>query len=304
MTITLQAARTANAAYAPVSRPVALFFGGTSGIGHATAAAFARYTKGDAHIIIVGRNRLAAESIIAEFPKAPTSKYEFVECDGTLMKNVQHTTTSLLASLPKLNYLFATAGYLTLKGRDETDEGLDRKLALNYYARWKFTNDLMPLLRKSKDAGEDAKVMSVLAAGNGGPIDLEDLGLKKGYTLRSAGIAAATCNDLMIESLAEQHPDMAFTHMSPGIVRTPMAMPTSSWLKPLYPLVLGLLYPISVSMSESAEYMLHALFSGENGAFRRGAKGELLKNSGAGYFSSDEAKRRVWAHTKEVTTVI
>ena len=88
---------------------------------------------------------------------------------------------------------------LTLKGRDETSEGLDRKLALNYYARWKFTNDLMPLLRKAKDAGEDAKMLSVLSAGHGGPIDLDDLGLKKGFSLYAAGVAAVTYNDLMIE---------------------------------------------------------------------------------------------------------
>lgn len=34
-----------------------------------------------------------------------------------------------------------------------------------YYARWEFIHDLMPLLSKTKDAGEDAKVMSVLAPG-------------------------------------------------------------------------------------------------------------------------------------------
>ena len=195
----LPAVRVANAAFSPSYIPVALFVGGTSGIGQATAEAFARYTKGQAHIVICGRNRAAAESIIASFPKSTNSKYEFVECDATLMKNVQTTTTSLLSTLPKLNYLFMTTGFLTLKGRDETSEGIDKKLALNYYARWKFINDLMPLLRKAKDAGEDAKVMSVLAAGHGGPVDLDDLGLKKGFSLSAAAVAAATYNDLMIE---------------------------------------------------------------------------------------------------------
>jgi NAD(P)-dependent dehydrogenase (short-subunit alcohol dehydrogenase family) len=201
----LAAVRAANAAFSPSYVPVALFLGGTSGIGQATAEAFARYTKGEAHIIICGRNRAAAESIIASFPKSAKSRYEFVECDATLMKNVQATTTNLLSSLPKLNYLVATVGFLTLKGRDETSEGLDKKLALNYYARWKFVNDLMPLLRKAKDAGEDAKVLSVLAAGHGGPIDLDDLGLKKGYSLSAAGVAAATYNDLMIEVRPDTH---------------------------------------------------------------------------------------------------
>ena len=195
----LPAVRAANTAFSPSYVPVALFVGGTSGIGQATAEAFARYMKGQAHIIICGRNRAAAESIIASFPKSTKSKYEFVECDATLMKNVQSTTTNLLSTLPKLNYLFVTPGYFSLKGRDETSEGLDKKLAVNYYARWKFTNDLIPLLRKAKDAGEDAKMLSVLAAGRGGPIDLDDLGLTKGFSFPAAEEAAASYNDLMIE---------------------------------------------------------------------------------------------------------
>ncbi|KZP18536.1 hypothetical protein FIBSPDRAFT_745395, partial [Athelia psychrophila] len=57
--------------------------------------------------------------------------YEFVHCEGTLTQN---TTTGLLATVPKLNFLFTTTGHLMTKGRDETDEGLNRKLTLNYYA--------------------------------------------------------------------------------------------------------------------------------------------------------------------------
>jgi len=191
-----------------------------------------------------------------------------------------------------------------LWGRDETSEGLDRKLALYYYARWKFINDLLPLLRKAKDEGEDAKAMTVLAPGKGGPIDLNDLGLKKGFTLYSAAVAAVTYNDLMIESFASKQPDMAFTHMHPGIVRTPAILPKHWIFKPLKPFLYGLIYPFSISMSESAEYHLHALLEGENGgAFRRGSKAELLENSGSGYFSTEEAKEKLWDHTVEVTTV-
>lgn len=200
---TLTAARAANESAlssASSNIPVALFVGGTSGIGQAVAEAFAKHTKGNAHIIICGRNRKAAEDIIASFPSSSDKgKYEFVECDATLMKNVQNTTSSLLSSLPKLNYIVATTGFLTLNGRDETTEGIDKKLALNYYARWKFVCDLMPLLEKAKEAGEDAKVLSVLAAGMGGKIDLDDLGLKKGYSVVNASLSAVTYTDCMIE---------------------------------------------------------------------------------------------------------
>lgn len=181
--------------------PVALFVGGTSGIGRGTALAFAKHTKGNTHIIICGRNRSAAESLIATFPEptSPEAKHEFIECDATRMRNVRATTQSLLERLPKLNYLAITCGIMTLKGRDETEEGIDTKLAVHYYARWKVINDLIPLIQKAKDAGEDSKVLTVFSAGNGGKIDVDDLGLKKHFSVVAAALQGPSYNDAMVK---------------------------------------------------------------------------------------------------------
>ena len=81
----------------------------------------------------------------------------------------------------------------------QTEEGIDRKLTVHYYARWKFTHDLLPSLKRAKEAGEDAKVLSVLAAGKGSEIDVEDLGLKKGFSVAAASLQAPTYNDLMMK---------------------------------------------------------------------------------------------------------
>jgi hypothetical protein len=72
-----------------------------------------------------------------------------------------------------------TSEVMTTRGREKTEQGVDKELAAHYYARWKFIDDLLPGLKKAKEAGEDAKVLSVLGAGKGGPIDLEDLGMQK-----------------------------------------------------------------------------------------------------------------------------
>lgn len=132
-------------------RPVAIFVGGTSGIGAGMAQTFAHHRNGDAHIILVGRNRAAAEEVIASLPKSKgkDSKYEFVECDISLMRNVRKTTSELSQRLPKVNYLVMSPGIMTMQGRTETDEGIDVKLALHYYARWRFAYEcvsLQPLL--------------------------------------------------------------------------------------------------------------------------------------------------------------
>lgn len=106
----------------------------------------------------------------------------------------------------------------------------------------------------------------------------------------------------MLQSFAAQHPDMAFTHIFPGIVRTPLIQAKHWALRPFNPLIYALAYPFTVSADECAEYMLHALLEGEKGSHRRGAKGELLEE-GPGYFSTEEARQKLWDHTVEVTTV-
>ncbi|KAF8875154.1 hypothetical protein BD779DRAFT_1450321 [Infundibulicybe gibba] len=296
--------RASNAAFAPSYPPVALFVGGTSGIGQAMAEAFANYTKGNAQVIIIGRNKAAADAIIAKLPPStvPGVSHEFVKCDVTLMKNVQATTTELLTRIPKINFLVMTAGFMNTKGRDETEEGIDRKLAAHYYSRWKFTSDLMPALRKAKDSGEDAKVFSVLGAGAGGEIDTEDLGLKKSFSLANAALAAPTYNDLMMEEFSEKNPDMTFIHARPGAVRTGLLKNSDSSIVRMTSVAVQLLArPFTVSPAECADYMLHSLLNNGNGVFRAGSLGEDIGKQR--YFGSEQARKKLWEHTVESTRV-
>ena len=76
--------------------------------------------------------------------------HEFVQCDIMQMETVQSVTDSLLERFLKINFLLMSPGMMTLKGRDETEEGFDRKLAVYYYAKWKFTRDLLPSLKRPK----------------------------------------------------------------------------------------------------------------------------------------------------------
>ena len=200
----LAAIRASNAAFkhSSTSLPVAVFVGGTSGIGQGMAEVFASNTKGNSHIVIVGRSRDAAEKILASMPKPEqgiAASREFVQCDATLMKNVAAAAQDILGRHQKINYLVMSPGIMTLAGRDETTEGIDKKMAIHYYARWKFVADLLPGLSKAADAGEKVAVMSVLGPAKGGAIDLDDLAMKKNYSVTKAALVAPTYNDLMME---------------------------------------------------------------------------------------------------------
>lgn len=118
------------------------------------------------------------------------------------MSNISKACKSLVERpepVRKLNYLFLTAGFVSFRGRNDTSEGLDKRFALEFYARWKFVMEMMPLLQAAKDAGEDARVVTVLAAGSGGKVNLEDPGLERTYNAWTVGSAAPKYNDLMVE---------------------------------------------------------------------------------------------------------
>jgi len=150
-------------------------------------------------VVIISRNRESAEQTIASFPKpiSTDAKHHSPPCNASLMKNAAETTRIITDQLPKITYFVSSCGALTspLARRAETVEGIHRKLALHYYAGWKFID---VLIRKAEGAGDERGMIAV-AAGCGESVDLHDLGLKKNSSIGIAATACATYNDLSIE---------------------------------------------------------------------------------------------------------
>jgi len=186
---------------------VAVFVGGTSGIGQAMFELFVRSTTGKAvTAIVVGRNQKAAEESFAalraeskEENDLPTLK--FISCDVTLMKNVRKATKEILDSHSKIHILVVSQGYLTLDSRTPTEEGLDRKLAVDYYSRWVFIHELIPALEKARSEGEKATVTSVLGLGKPGkgPIDPDDFGVEKNYGVARIAVTVSSYQNYMLQ---------------------------------------------------------------------------------------------------------
>ncbi|KAJ7443114.1 hypothetical protein FB451DRAFT_1343818 [Mycena latifolia] len=250
--------------------PVAVFAGGTSGVGQAMAEALARYTNGRAHIILIGRNADAANKIISGFQKPEDAdgwKHEFVACDATLMAEVRATCAALRTRLPRINFLVMSAGENSLTESGETREGLDHHLSLRYYSRYVWTKELLPLVSNARSLGQDSRVISILGAGFGHPIDTTDIGLDKARsrTIKPLkGMAYSPgLNDAMMAM--PQHPEIAFTHIHPGFVKTSAFDIRMGWL----------LAPLAW-LDEAAQYILYALFYGERVLFLRSPKGDII----------------------------
>ncbi|KAF7342181.1 hypothetical protein MVEN_01805900 [Mycena venus] len=329
--------KASNASFSPSYVPVAVFVGGTSGVGQGMVEAFARYVQGRARIIIVGRNEHAAAEIIARLPKPSDAetdgwKHEFVPCDVSLMAHVRAACAEIRAKCERINFLVMTAGYSSMVNVAVTSEGLDLHLAMRYYHRFVWIQELLPLVQAAQARSEDAKIMSVLGAGRGNPkrpIDLENLGNtvkpREGrftVALRSM-IMSSGYTDAMLAHFAAQNPGIAFTHIHPGIVRTNgLPVDFDGLLTPLRWILNFILPFLAVSQDECAEHMLYALFTGKRGLFLRDRYGNVVSElafevpvelgesletsvlngiSMTGYGASDLGVRRIVEHSEAVT---
>ncbi|KAJ4472974.1 NAD(P)-binding protein [Lentinula aciculospora] len=294
--------------YSSDSLPVAVFIGGTAGIGRGMAEAFARYTHGNAHIILIGRNAITAQLIISSFPKptSPLAKHEFVRCDATLMSESQRTIDELLARLPKINYLVISTMLLKNFHREETMEGKEPKLVLMYYARFKFMRELSPLLRKAKeDAGEDAKVFIVGGAGLGKTIDYEDLGLQKnGYSFWKVRKQLPVYLDVILQEFAARNPSTTFIHAYPGPVRSALA-DNLEW--PLFIFIFKIVFELSFPFthSESGEYIVHGMLTTlkRPGVWSLNMWGEKI-SEGKIVVAKEEERKLLWEHSLKETVAL
>ncbi|KAL4916471.1 hypothetical protein BDW62DRAFT_104649 [Aspergillus aurantiobrunneus] len=257
---------------------VAVFVGGTSGISLSTALALARHTVSP-KIYLIGRSQSAADEAIATLKSLnPSAQPTFLQSDISLLKNVDSVCAEIKAREKHLNLLFMTAGYMTLNGRDETAEGLDRKFVLHYYARMRFIDRLLPLLTAAaKDTSVSgaesrarlSRVVSVLDphvsvhGGGSGALNFSDLSLKDTFSLRTCGAHASLMGNFYLEGMAQQHPETSFIHAYPSGVATGILRDLPGG-RIASALVKTLLRPMLVPYEESGE---RHLFAGTSGRF-------------------------------------
>ncbi|KAJ3783123.1 hypothetical protein GGU10DRAFT_429163 [Lentinula aff. detonsa] len=212
-------------------RLVAVFVGGTSGIGESTLKAFVSYAV-QPKIYILGRNNASAERIIGECkflgPEGHVGEAEvvFLQADLSSMKTVEGTCEDIKrreGSEGKINFLFLSTGTPSFD-RSLTPEGLHAFLASAYYDRMLIIHLLAPLLLSATDSHPGlARVVSVACGCDEGIIEPSDFSALR---IPSSALRGhiGTLTTLTLEALATNTgPDtsITFIHANPGLVRTP-----------------------------------------------------------------------------------
>jgi NAD(P)-dependent dehydrogenase (short-subunit alcohol dehydrogenase family) len=308
----ISAIRAANAAFTAkqVTNPVAVFVGGSSGIGEAAMRAFTTATVAPT-IYFIGRNSDAATSITASLQSLnPAAKIKFIQSDLSLLNNAFTTASTIRDAEKSVNLLFISAGYMTLAGRCPTSEGLEKKLVINYYSRLLFAAMLLPALKEGAKRHPDlgARVISVYSAGQEGPVIESDIELVKEENFSSAQAArqASALNSLAMEYLSQQNPEVGWMHASPGMVMTGLMRDMPAYIRVFNP-VMSLL---STSLEDSGQGFLRlstdmqyakglALvdWKGKVQDTRHGRSGML---GGAAGWWKEGLGETVWRHTGEL----
>ncbi|CUM49790.1 unnamed protein product [Debaryomyces tyrocola] len=209
----------------PSKSLVGVFLGGTNGIGEAAMLGF---VKAVAEPVIFfsgrsGKDEVKTNIIDEKIKKInPKAEVFYFQHDLTLLNEVVKLSNEIKNSkIKKVNYLHLSQGYLGAK-LDLTSEGLDKRMVLYYYGRFKMTYNLIPLLQNGYDQDQIASVINVLGAGNEGFKYPEDIGLDEPehFGFMSSNSHSITLNSLATLKFANIHPDIRFNHINPGLVNS------------------------------------------------------------------------------------
>ncbi|KAK4565749.1 hypothetical protein LTR86_003598 [Recurvomyces mirabilis] len=245
--------RQANALAQRIENLVCVFVGGTGGIGATTAKEVFRRTR-TPRIYIIGTSEDKGNELCEELKGINAGGQAiFIKKDISLIKNVDELCDDLKKREPKINCLFLTAGYMSLQGRKETMEGIDKKMSVNYYSRIRCALNLIPNLERASQDRELARVISVLAAGSEGDVRMDDLDLKRNFTLHACLAHCVIMTDFMVEQLAERHPDVSFSHSYPGTVKTGIVNQLTGPVKLAVKVLYAVMTPWILNVMESGE---------------------------------------------------
>lgn len=142
-----------------------VFFGGSAGIGRATALEIGR--RGG-NVLVVGRGKAAGEVAVAEIRAAGAASAEFLSGDLSTLKGMAAVADGVKAWKPALHGVMHTA-MSAFKGKQITADGLEFSFALQYMAR----ATLNRLLADHLAASGDGRIVHI--AGDTPPSFMPDL---------------------------------------------------------------------------------------------------------------------------------
>ena len=210
--------------------------GGCSGIGLETAKTLA---SAGANVVVTTSRSIeeGTKSIVKEFSKkgkggfivTDLSKVKVMELDLRRLESVESFSKALTACVPHIDCLVLSAGVMALPVKQESVEGFEMHLAVNYIGHYYLTELLIPSMKARKAPSRIIQLTSIAHFIAG--MDLDDTHYKKnpgtyqpwfayGRSKLATLMHAKTLARLFAEDKEFQHISVFAVH--PGVISTPL----------------------------------------------------------------------------------
>ncbi|WP_036170010.1 SDR family NAD(P)-dependent oxidoreductase [Massilia sp. 9096] len=184
----------------------AAIVGGTGGIGRALSRQLAVF---GAQVVVVGQT----------FRDEGLAGVEFVKADLSLMREARRIAPYLQAE--SLDFLIFTNGIIAAPQREETDEGIERDMAISYLSRLVILDAIAPVLgaRRGKAAAKP-RVFVMGYPGTNAIGAIDDLNAERAYKAMSVHMNTVAGNEALVLDFARRYPGLGFFGLNPGLVKT------------------------------------------------------------------------------------
>lgn len=204
---------------------VILITGSSSGIGLATAEALAAM---GAKIILAARSADRLQEAAASITtKTGNKNISYYIADFSSQKSIRALAEKVKKDHTKIDVLINNAGGVNADFA-LTEDGLEKTIAINHFAYFLLTNQLLDLIKKS----DYARIVNVASDSHyNGKIDFESFTKKKGYFITKAYAQSKLANVLFTQELAERlsGTNVTVNSLHPGFVKTDIGNKDQKW---------------------------------------------------------------------------
>jgi len=215
--------------------PITLITGSNSGIGKETAIALA---KEGHEIIMVSRDSEKSHSALNEIKeKSSNRKIHLYTCDLASLKSIKDVAVKIGDDFTHINILINNAGLFKTK-YEESSDGFEMTMAVNYFAPFYLTNLLSKLLRKQPNS----RIINLSSdMYKRGKVTLNTLEAQKSFNSQKTYANSKMLINYFTLELAHRLKDETITvnALHPGVVSTDVFRDYPQWFNNIFQLFIS-----------------------------------------------------------------